>query len=78
MIRNLHFYWSQLLSNVCKKRRDPGAGQKESNMNSASVYFFLTIGFSRQTRIIRVLQRARELAHLKDLDRARELSKYNE
>jgi peroxiredoxin (alkyl hydroperoxide reductase subunit C) len=29
-------------------------------------------------RIIKVLQRARELAHLKDLDRARELSKYNE
>jgi peroxiredoxin (alkyl hydroperoxide reductase subunit C) len=28
-------------------------------------------------RIIRVLQRARELSHLEDLDRARELSKYN-
>jgi peroxiredoxin (alkyl hydroperoxide reductase subunit C) len=29
-------------------------------------------------RIIKVLQRARELYHLKELDRARELSKYNE
>ena len=29
-------------------------------------------------RIIKVLQRARELNYLKDLDRARELSKYNE
>jgi len=29
-------------------------------------------------RIVKVLQRARELGHLKELDRARELSKYNE
>jgi peroxiredoxin (alkyl hydroperoxide reductase subunit C) len=29
-------------------------------------------------RIIKVLRRARELNHLKDLDRARELSRYNE
>ena len=29
-------------------------------------------------RIIKVLQRGRELSNLKDLDRARELSKYNE
>ena len=29
-------------------------------------------------RIIKVLQRARELKHLKELDRAKELSKYNE
>ena len=29
-------------------------------------------------RIIKVLQRAKELNHLKDLDRARELSRYNE
>jgi len=29
-------------------------------------------------RIIKALQRAKELNHLKDLDRARELSRYNE
>ena len=29
-------------------------------------------------RIIKVLQRARELSHIKELDRAKELSKYNE
>jgi peroxiredoxin (alkyl hydroperoxide reductase subunit C) len=45
-----------------------------------SAVYPLDVGRSTREveRIIKVLQRARELSYLKDLDRAKELSKYNE
>jgi len=45
-----------------------------------SAIYPLDVGRSTREveRIVRVLRRARELGHFKDLDRAKELSKYNE